>query len=368
MRPYRAPYRCWQCTARLLHTSSAQAANPVPHPPAPGPPPKPPNANPAFVDDRVARKRKQAEQLRLGRQLEATPTKPGVSLQKRFWKDVVVHDTEDGYQIHLDSRPVRTATKSVLAVPRSKPQLATAIAHEWDSLVSAQQALKQHYIPLTSLASRAIDVESGDRSGDTSIRDSIIQMVMGYLRTDTLLCWAPEKNLHDPSQNTSANMDERAPGSASSAETLRSRQISVAQPIIAHLTMHIWPGVELNPVLESSNIMPTPQPEMTQQIVQGWVSGLPAYELAGLERGVLASKSMCIGARLLTQWSPHFGVADGSEVDKREFGIEEAAEASSLEVSWQTQMWGEVEDTHDVDKEDLRRQLGSVIILVHTHS
>ncbi len=46
------------------------------------------------------------------------------------------------------------------------------------------------------------------------------------------------------------------------------------------------------------------------------------------------------------------------------FGIEQAAEACSLEVRWQTGMWGEVEDTHDVEKEDLRRQFGSVILLV----
>ena len=254
-------------------------------------------------------------------------------------------------------------TKAVLSLPRSKPQLAAAIAHEWDSLVSAHQALKHHYIPLTALASRAIDIENADRNNDPTIRGSITTMVMGYLRTDTLLCWAPEQSLYDPSQNASASMDERAPGSASSSETLRSRQIRVAQSILGHLTTNVWPGVELRPALEESSIMPSPQPEMTQQLVQGWVNGLPAYELAGLERGVLASKSLCIASRLLTQWSPHFD--DGVETPP--FGIEDAAEASTLEVSWQTQMWGEVEDTHDVDKEDIRRQLGSVIMLVQSH-
>ena len=45
-------------------------------------------------------------------------------------------------------------------------------------------------------------------------------------------------------------------------------------------------------------------------------------------------------------------------------GVEVAARACSLEVSWQTGLWGEVEDTHDVDKEDLRRQLGSAVLVV----
>ena len=264
-------------------------------------------------------------------------------------------------EIVLDSRPVRTSTKAVLKIPHTKPQLATAVAHEWDSLVSAQQALKQHYIPLTALTSRAMDIDIADRDNDPTVRDSITKMFMAYLRTDTLLCWAPERDLHDPSQNANANMDERAPGSAPAKETLRSRQIRTAQPIIKYLSDSVWPGVELKPALESSSIMPTPQPEMTQQVVQGWISGLPAFELAGLERGVLATKSLCIATRLLTQWSSHFTGGDQRAV----FGIEDAAEACSLEVLWQTAMWGEVEDTHDVDREDVKRQLGSVIMLVH---
>lgn len=275
----------------------------------------------------------------------------------------------DGYQVLLDSRPVRTAAKNVLTVPFSKPQLALAIAHEWDSLVSAQQALKQHYIPLTALASRALDIDTADMNNDSSVRDSIVKMVTGYLRTDTLLCWAPEKSIYDPegsdnaSIDTSAEMDGQAPNPTARSGTLRDRQIRIAEPIVGHLTTHIWPGVELKPALDVSSILPAPQSEMTNQVVRGWVSGLPAYELAGLERAVLASKSLCVAVRLLTQWSPQFA----STAQHESFGIEDAAEASSVEVSWQTQMWGEVEDTHDVDKEDLRRQFGSVVMLVHDH-
>ena len=354
---------------RPIHTSFLKAANPVPHPTAPGPPPKPPSADPTFVDDRVARKRKQAELLKEGQKLKTNPAKPATNLQKRFWKNVSVQQTENGYQVLLDSRPVRNATKDVLYVPSSKPQLAAAIAHEWDSLVSAQQALKQHYIPITALTSRAQDIEIADRNNDPSVRDALVKMVMGYLRTDTLLCWSPEKNMYDgdtennASLDAAAEYDEQAPGSRPRADTLRSRQQRVAQPIMNYLITHIWPGVELKPALESSSILPTSQPEMTEHVVQGWVSGLPAYDLAGLERAVLASKSLCVATRLLTQWSPQFNV----DTQDEPFNIEDAAEACSLEVSWQTQMWGEVEDTHDVDREDLRRQLGSVIVLVNGH-
>lgn len=64
------------------------------------------------------------------------------------------------------------------------------------------------------------------------------------------------------------------------------------------------------------------------------------------------------------EWSTELGFLEETKAKKDKFGIEEAAKAASLEVAWQTGMWGEVEDTHDVEKEDLRRQLGSVILLV----
>lgn len=259
----------------------------------------------------------------------------------------------------LDSRPVRTASKDVLIVPRGKSQLATAIALEWDLLVSAQQALKQHYIPLTSLVSRAVDIRAADAEGQSGMRRDVVGMLIDYLNTDTLLCWAPEKNIHE-----GVNL-ERAEGEA--AASLRETQKRAARPIIAHLTTHVWPGVEIHPILGEDSILPAPQPQVTVEVIRQWLSELPAFELAGLERAVLASKSLLVGVRLLVEWSQELGHSmEGGRLPapSTSFGVEDAAEACSLEVSWQTKMWGEVEDTHDVDKEDLRRQLGSVVLLV----
>ena len=100
------------------------------------------------------------------------------------------------------------------------------------------------------------------------------------------------------------------------------------------------------------------------------MTGLNAWELVGLERAVLAGKSLCVGARLICEWGESFadirkalGHGGSSEKIKR-FGVEEAARACSLEVAWQTGRWGEVEDTHDVEKEDLRSQFGSAVLIV----
>lgn len=262
----------------------------------------------------------------------------------------------DGYNVMLDARPLRKPDKRVLHVPRSKPHLAHAIALEWDLLESAQQGLKNHNIPMTSITSRASDIHNEDLEGKTQIRDAIVQTAMRYFDTDTLLCWAPERSAHDDLVLNEQRERE---------ESLRQNQIRQAQPIIGYLTTKIWPGVEISPALESNSILPTPQPESTRTIVRGWISGLPSYELAALERGVLACKSLLIAVRLVVEWSEEFD--DIRTQDGALFGMEEAAVASSLEVSWQTGMWGEVEDTHDVEKEDLRRQLGSVVLLVSGH-
>lgn len=176
---------------------------------------------------------------------------------------------------------------------------------------------------------------------------------MGYLDTDTLLCWAPQRSARDT---------ELLEKQGLKTESLRDQQIRIAQPIIAFLSADVWPGVEIKPVLNPDSIVPTPQPQITKEVIRGWVSGLPAYELAALERGVLASKSLMVATRFLIEWSEAFRHLQRE--GRSRFGIDEAAEASSLEVRYQTGMWGEVEDTHDVEKEDLKRQLGSVILLV----
>lgn len=92
---------------------------------------------------------------------------------------------------------------------------------------------------------------------------------------------------------------------------------------------------------------------------------LSPWALAGLERATLAGKSLLIGARLVAEWGQGFeGLRQQKGTGGERFGIENAVEACSVELRWQTGKWGEVEDTHDVEREDLRRQFGGVVILV----
>lgn len=76
---------------RYLHTTPVKPATVAPIT-ASGPPPSAPIASADHVDSRVARRRKQAELLKRGRDLRsiAAGSGGGTAKQKRFWNDVHV--------------------------------------------------------------------------------------------------------------------------------------------------------------------------------------------------------------------------------------------------------------------------------------
>lgn len=256
-------------------------------------------------------------------------------------------------QVFLDARPLRHPnTKEIIPVPLSKPHLASALAIEWDVLTSAQQASKQHLIPLTSIICRALDIERDDASDkpqSAKIRTLLATQLLRYLDTDSLLCWAPPAGPYDLKNDA--------------GESLRDVQKRSAEHIVSFLTTNVWPGVKIEPVLDGHSIMPRQQAEGVREIIHGWIDSLDAWELTGLERAVLAGKSFVTAARFVAEWSEG-SVGAGKLNTGPRFSVEEAATAANLETDWQTMQWGEVDDTHDVNREDLKRQLGSVVLLV----
>lgn len=209
-------------------------------------------------------------------------------------------------------------------------------------------------IPLTSLTSRALDIIDSDNSptNQGTLRNEIVDSVLRYLNTDSLLCWVPMPTADLPGYETHV----------SRVEPLRLLQQRTAKPILAFLESHVWPGINIEPALDDNNIIPKAQSPETHQLIRRWVHQLSAWNLCALERAVLAGKGLLTAVRFLVEWSEDFHhLHEGAP---RNFGIEEAAIAASLEVEWQVGMWGVVEDTHDVDREDLRRQFGTVVILV----
>ncbi len=80
-------------------------------------------------------------------------------LPKRFYKQVAVGESDDGFDIRLDGRVVKTPLKRTFAVPSRN--MADAIAAEW-------QAQETHIDPsgmiITRLANTAIDRVRGDEA------------------------------------------------------------------------------------------------------------------------------------------------------------------------------------------------------------
>lgn len=104
-------------------------------------------------------------------------------------------------------------------------------------------------------------------------------------------------------------------------------------------------GVDL---VVSHGITPAIQTPETLVKLQAEVENMNIWELAAFERAVYATKSFVIALALV----------------KGRISAHEAAQASHVEVSSQIEKWGEVEDTHDVDYQDIRRSLGSAAVLL----
>jgi ATP synthase F1 complex assembly factor 2 len=90
------------------------------------------------------------------------------------------------YWITLDGRPLRTPSGARLAVPENKKILALLIANEWEN---QKEALKAPGLPMTSLASRALDgFESVTNfEGEINVREGVLNELFRYLDTDTTL-------------------------------------------------------------------------------------------------------------------------------------------------------------------------------------
>ncbi|KAK6521091.1 ATP synthase complex assembly protein atp12 [Arthrobotrys conoides] len=365
LRASRQPSVCWRCTTSLatfrpvplahriavprqLHTTHSNYANPLPlGGTVDGPPPDPPVPQPDYI--------------KRNRLRQAAIPKPRT---ERFWEDVHLKVVDGRYQILLDTRSIKTSAKNDVSVPVNKPLLAYALQVEWATMRNSKEALKSHFIPLTSLASRAIDLEVAERDATAvenleataeggegeevdirSTREQITDFVMGYLDTDTVLMISPTRGGH-----------LAAPGE----KQLRDRQLEVAHDIVewAQENITVPKGEDkLDFVLSDGDhgILPSSQSDRTKQILRNMISKFSAWELVGLECAVILSKSLLVGLRL---------VMENKKTADIKWDVEDAAKACNLETDFQVEQWGLVEDTHDVGHADLRRGLGAVVLLV----
>lgn len=99
---------------------------------------------------------------------------------KRFYKTVAVAKTEDGWQVQLDGRPVKTPKRAALALPTKA--LAEAVAAEWDAQTIT---IDPRSMPLTKLANTTLD-------GVIGREEAVRAEIVAYAGND-LLCYRAER-------------------------------------------------------------------------------------------------------------------------------------------------------------------------------
>lgn len=233
------------------------------------------------------------------------------STLKRFWKTVGIDIRNDGIAVTLDKRALKTPSGNTLLLPKEKRLAATAIADEWEN---QEIFLKQHALPMTSITARAIDAFR-----DEVTRKQVQATLLDYLDTDTI-CF---------------HHDDPPP--------LVELQQKHWEPLLEWVRATY--GVEVK-VFDS--VLLHSQPGQTRKVLGNVIAQMDPWEMAAMERATYVTKSFLIALALV----------------KRHFAVEQAALAAQVEVESQIQRWGEVEDTHDVDFYDVRRQLGSSACLV----
>ncbi|PTM90241.1 ATP12 family chaperone protein [Mycoplana dimorpha] len=104
-------------------------------------------------------------------------------LPKRFYKEVSIGATDDGYAILLDGRPVRTPAKRPLVV--ASASVADRLKAEWDAQVEEIDPAK---MPVTRLVNTALD-------GVADNRDAVVDEIVRFAGTD-MICYradSPER-------------------------------------------------------------------------------------------------------------------------------------------------------------------------------
>lgn len=99
---------------------------------------------------------------------------------KRFYKLVSIKKAPDGFEIHLDGRPVKTPVRHTLRAPTKN--LADALMQEW---AEQKENINPDTMLLTQILSTRIDRVSVDRN-------AMEQLLMAYLDTD-LVCYRADK-------------------------------------------------------------------------------------------------------------------------------------------------------------------------------
>ena len=232
---------------------------------------------------------------------------------KRFHKQAGATACDGGFAVHLDGRGVKTPAGRTLEVPSET--LALAIAAEWDA---QETEIKPHTMPLTQLASTALDRVGPERA-------AITDQMVAYAATD-LLCYRAE--------------------SPSDLVVLQTR---MWQPLLDWCRMYLDAGL-----ITTTGLIAIDQPAEALATLRAHLDGYDVWRLTVAQSACAASGSLVL-ALAMTE-----GRLSG----------EECFDASNLDEAYQVALWGD--DYEAADRRDrLKRDILSaheMLSLFHTRA
>ncbi|MEM0949811.1 MAG: ATP12 family protein [Pseudomonadota bacterium] len=203
---------------------------------------------------------------------------------KRFWTDVSVEPVDQGFEVKLDGRPVRTPGKSPLRLPTVA--LGRLLAAEWEA---QGDEIDPETMPATRMANSAIEKV-------TPQMRAVADHLLYYGETD-LLCYRAE----DP-------------------KALVAREADLWDPWLD------WAAAELGArLVVTVGILPVQQPRVAIAALDRELTRFSAFELAAVHDLVSLPGSLILGLAAAR------GAADPKELWK----------TARLDELWQIEQWGE---------------------------
>lgn len=203
---------------------------------------------------------------------------------KRFYKEAEARAAEDGWEILLDGRPVKTPARGALILPNAG--LAASVAAEW---AAQSEEIAPRSMPFTGLANAAIDRVAADA-------ENYVRSLTVYGETD-LLCY-------------------RAEG----PESLVAAQAAAWDPILAWARRRYDVDFEI-----VFGILHRAQPGETLARLGKAIATRDNFQLAAMTQLVTISGSLLIALAL----------AEGG------IDLDQAWAAASADEAWQAAHWGE---------------------------
>lgn len=210
--------------------------------------------------------------------------------QKRFWTEATAAETEAGFAVHLDGRPIKTPAKSSLTLPTLA--LAEALAEEWRA---QEEIVRPSTMPMTRMANSAIDKVIPQRA-------DVEEHLLSYGETD-LLCYRAE-----------------------SPQALVERQADAWDPWLEWLAEKT--GVRL---VVASGVIPVNQAPEALDRLKSEFHAFSAFELAAFHDLVTLPGSLVLGLAVTSHSANPNEIWDLARIDEL----------------WQIEQWGEDEEAQE---------------------